>query len=175
MTLILETDRLVLRTWTLDDASDALRIWGDAEVMRFVGAPFPDVGVARRALERAIAVQEEHGVCLWAVVEKAGRRIVGCSGFHLYEGGPALELAFHFVPEYWGRGYATEAARACLRHAFERLHAPKVVATVHPENVASRRVLEKVGFIYTHTEEREGEAEMFFEAAPPEGAPLFNR
>ena len=167
MTLILETDRLVLRTWTPEHAAQAFRIWGDAEVMRFVGAPFPDVGAARRALERAMAVQEEHGVCLWAVVEKASGRIVGCSGFHLYEGGPALELAFHFVPECWGRGYATEAARACLRHAFERLGAPKVIATVHPGNVASRRVLEKAGLIYTHTEERDGEAELFYEAAGP--------
>jgi [ribosomal protein S5]-alanine N-acetyltransferase len=168
MTVILETPRLVLRTWTAeDDAADALEIWGDAEVMRFVGEPFADIEAARRALRRAVAAQEEHGVCIWPVVEKSGGKVVGCCGFHLHEGGPELELVYHFKRAEWGRGYATEAARACLRYGFERLKAPRVVATVLPENEASCRVLEKLGFRYKGVVQYEGVDEKFYEATPP--------
>ncbi len=75
MTLILETNRLVLRTWTLEDSDAALQIWGDAEVMQFVGKPFENIEAARRALENAIAAQDKQGVCLWAAVEKSSGRI----------------------------------------------------------------------------------------------------
>lgn len=148
MTRILETPRLVLRTWALEDAPDALRIWGDPEVMRFVddGVPLADLEAARAVLGRAMQAQEVLGLSLWCVVEKPSGRVVGCCGFHRFEGGPALELAYHFVPEAQGRGYATEAATGCLRHAFEVLEAPRVVALTHPQNLGSRRVLEKLAF-----------------------------
>lgn len=167
MTFILETPRLVLRTWAADDAADALEIWGDPEVMRLVGKPFAGIDAARNALRRAMTAQEEHGVSVWPVVEKSGREIVGCCGFHLYEGGPALELVYHFKSAHWGRGYATEAARACLRYAFEQLKAPRVVATVLPDNEASRRVLEKIGFGYKGVVQYEGVDEKFYEATRP--------
>jgi RimJ/RimL family protein N-acetyltransferase len=77
------------------------------------------------------------------VVEKSSRKIVGCCGFHRVES--ALELAFHFIPQVWGKGYATEAAKACLEYGFEKLDAEKIIAFVHPENIASNRVLEKTG------------------------------
>jgi RimJ/RimL family protein N-acetyltransferase len=86
MGIILETNRLVLRTWALDDAASAFKIWGDAKVMQFVGKPFENLKVARRALGSAIATQEKYAFCLWAVVEKSGEAIIGCCGFHPYEG-----------------------------------------------------------------------------------------
>jgi RimJ/RimL family protein N-acetyltransferase len=148
MSVVVETERLILRTWTLEDAPDALRIWGDPEVMRFVddGVPLAGVEEARAVLGRAIRAQEVLGHCLWCAVEKSSGRFVGCCGFHRFEGGPALELAYHLVPEAQGRGYATEAARGCLRFGFEVLAAPRIVALIHPRNDASRRVLEKAGF-----------------------------
>ena len=146
MPVITETERLVLRTWHSDDAADALAIWGDPQVMRYVGEPFADLAIARRAIERAAEAQCGCGVSLWAVVEKASNEIVGACGFHFVAEGPELELAYHFKPTHWGRNFATEAAHACVLYAFERLHAIRIIAGVHTENVASRRVLEKVGF-----------------------------
>jgi RimJ/RimL family protein N-acetyltransferase len=143
MTIILVTNRLELRTWSLDDSEMAFLIWGDAEVMQFVSKPFETKAVARKALKNAIAAQNRYGVCLGAVVEKSSRKIVGCCGFHRVES--ALELAFHFIPQVWGKGYATEAAKACLEYGFEKLDAEKIIAFVHPENIASNRVLEKTG------------------------------
>jgi RimJ/RimL family protein N-acetyltransferase len=146
MRVILETNQLILRTWESDDAEDALAIWGDLEVMRYVGKPLADLDGARRTLDSAAAAQERHGVSLWAVVEKASGKIVGACGFHYDDDGPVLELAYHFKPEHWGRGFATEASRACVRYAAETLHATKIVAGVKTGNPASLRVLEKLGF-----------------------------
>jgi len=148
MSVILETERLLLRTWEPDDASAAFAIWGDSEVMRYVGEPLADLDAARRTLYRAVEAQQRHGVCLWAVVEKASEEVVGACGFHLAGQGPELELAYHFKPLHWGRGFATEATRACVLYAREKLGATRIIAGVMPENSASRRVLEKVGFRY---------------------------
>lgn len=163
MGIIFETERLILRTWTLEDAGAALRIWGDAEVMRFVGEPFGSIEVARRALVNAIAAQEKNGFCLWAAVEKSGDRVIGCCGFHLFENGPVLELAYHFIPACWGLGYATEAAGACVKYAFEKLNTPKVIAFTHPDNAASARVLEKIGMGYKGMVPFEGTEEKLYE------------
>jgi RimJ/RimL family protein N-acetyltransferase len=147
---LFETPRLLVRTWTEEDAEDAYRIWGNPEVMRFVdnGETLEDVEKARCVLGRAMVAQDALGICLWPVTEKATAQVVGACGFHRHGDGPQLELelGYHFVPEAWGRGFASEAVRACLRHAFEVLGATRVVAMVHPENGASSRVLEKTGF-----------------------------
>ena len=146
MAIILETDRLRLRTWEFGDFSDAFDLWGNPEVMRYVGDPLPDLDAARRTLERASEAQLRHGVSLWAVVEKHSEEIVGACGFHLVSDWPVLELAYHLKPAYWQRGFATEAARACVHYAVNTLHAVKITAAVEAGNPASRRVLEKLGF-----------------------------
>jgi ribosomal-protein-alanine N-acetyltransferase len=79
-------------------------------------------------------------------VEKVSGEIVGACGFHFEAEGPEFELAYHFKPGHWGRGFATEAAQACVLYASETLHATKVIASVKTGNAESLRVLEKVGF-----------------------------
>jgi RimJ/RimL family protein N-acetyltransferase len=148
MGIIIETDRLILREWLPEDADAAFGIWGNAEVMRFVGQPFETVAAAREALVNAAAAQKECGFCLWAVAERTNGKIIGCCGFHAYEGRAVLELAYHLIPSSWGFGYATEAAAACVKYGFEALDATKIVAFTQPENLASFRVLEKLGMQY---------------------------
>jgi ribosomal-protein-alanine N-acetyltransferase len=162
----METPRLSLRTWSPDDAAEAFRIWGDPEVMRHVddGTPQASVEATRASLGRAIRAYEQHGVCLWPVIEKHSGALIGACGFHLFEGGPDLELAYHFARQYWGRGYATEAAAACMEFGFRTLGAPRIVAATQPGNEASTRVLEKLGFRRLGLDEH---GETLYEAAPP--------
>ena len=170
MPIILETERLILRTWLLNDLKDFFGIYGDKEVWRFIDPKgvFKNENVARLALQRGTAYQQEHGISHWAVVEKRRGRAIGACGFNLFEGGPRLELVYHIARAYWGFGYATEAAGACLRYAFETLHAPAVVASTDPRNLASQRVLEKIGFACEGSRRINDSDETFYVAVSPD-------
>jgi RimJ/RimL family protein N-acetyltransferase len=120
-------------------------VYGDPAVMRFSpgGARSP-VGTRER-VRGLIEHQEGHGFSKWGVWERASGTLIGDCGIQLLEGGPDVELGFHLRRSAWGRGYATEAARACLDAAFTGLGLNEVVAIVAPGNAASARVLEKIG------------------------------
>ena len=145
----IETDRLLLRPFTLADAEALHAVWGDPAARRFGGPGWPQpetVADTRRYLEPIVAGQAERGYAPWAVVERATGRIVGDCGLFPEDGtGPEVELAYGLAPSVWGRGYATEAAVACLRVGFEDLGLERIVADVDPGNAASVRVLEKIG------------------------------
>jgi ribosomal-protein-alanine N-acetyltransferase len=148
--MILETDRLLLRTWTREDVADVLRVYSDPEVTRFLGTGAPDQTQedARKRLERQIARQEKYGHTMWATIEKATGQLVGSCGLIPLEDTGEIEVGYHLGRWVWGRGYATEGARACLDHGFHRLGLDRIVAVVVPANLASVRVLEKIGMIY---------------------------
>lgn len=171
MTTILETARLIVRTWTLFDASAGFRVWGDAEVMRYIGAgrPFADVEQTRGWLQRMMAHQERHGFCYWALVEKESRRLLGSCGMaYPLDGGARVDFGYTLSRSHWGRGLMTEAAGACAAYAFEQLHLPQLVASVDSRNTASRRVLEKIGFLFDRTEQLETGVDLWYIARRPE-------
>ena len=144
----IETERLLLRPFTADDAEALHAIWGDPAARRFGGDwPGPEtVADTRRYLEPILAGQAERGYASWAVVERETGRLIGDCGLFLADGvGPDVELAYGLAADVWGRGYATEAAAACVRAGFEQLGLERIVADVDPGNAASARVLEKVG------------------------------
>jgi ribosomal-protein-alanine N-acetyltransferase len=169
MPIICETERLIVRTWLLNDLKDFFEIYGNPEVWRYIDPKgvFKNESVARLALRRGISYQEEHGFCHWATVEKRKGRVIGACGFNLFEGGPDLELVYHFARPYWGYGYAPEAATACVSYAFEHLDPPRIIASIDPNNVQSQRVLEKIGFTYQGLERRESGEEKFYIATRP--------
>jgi RimJ/RimL family protein N-acetyltransferase len=146
MPTVLQTDRLLLRTWTLDDVEAAFPIYRDPEVVRFIGNKIdqsPDD--TRQRLLRRLAEQEQFGLSLWAAIEKATGQLIGACGLKHLEGGPQIEVGYHLARHAWGKGYATEGARACLRHGFDCLRLERIVGIVDPDNLASRHVLEKIG------------------------------
>jgi RimJ/RimL family protein N-acetyltransferase len=149
MGAILETDRLLLRTFTLEDAAGVLVLSSDPEVMRFLSPPLDQtVADAEKRVRRAMDHHARRGFGLNAVVEKATGTVLGSCGVKELEEGPHIEIGYHFRRDAWGKGYATEAARACLRHAFEHLGLTRIVGVVNPLNLASKRVLEKIGLTY---------------------------
>jgi RimJ/RimL family protein N-acetyltransferase len=146
---VLETSRLALRGWSLDDTSEALAIYGDPRVHRFLpqGAYERDTPDRVRAmLERSIATIASLGFGHWAVVERDGGALVGNCGFRppVAECNE-LEIGFTLAPSRWGRGYAVEIVAATLRHGFERRGASRIVAMTSPANAPAQRVLERVG------------------------------
>ena len=146
----LTTARLGFRHWSRADSKLAMLLWGDIEVTRFIGGPFSRVQIRAR-LAREIASMGEHGIQYWPVFLLAGGAFAGCCGLRPYKPEEGIcELGFHFRPQYWGQGFAVEAARAVIRHASESLKAQALFAGHYPDNKASSRVLEKLGFEFTH-------------------------
>ena len=137
-----------MRAWRDDDLEDLARINADARFARYLtpdGSPIPRPR-SEAQLRRFRAHWEEHGFGLWAVEERATGRFVGRVGVqfhHLWPGDP--EVGWGLDPAVWGRGYATEAGRAAIEHAFRTLAVPRLVSIVHPDNVASIRVQERLG------------------------------
>jgi RimJ/RimL family protein N-acetyltransferase len=145
----LETERLIMRPPKISDLGPLHEVWGDRDVMRWIGpgdAYSRNLEESERRLERILHHQEEHGFSLWVVVERDEGIVLGDCGLVRFAfRGPEIELACRLRQGAWGRGYATEGGRAWLDHAFGELGLARVVGAAHPDNVASQRVLEKLG------------------------------
>jgi len=141
----LQTRRLWLLPWTVADLDDAIALWGSREVMALLGGPMSRAQIEAR-LANEIDSQAQHGLQYWRAT--ADGKFVGCCGLKLtdVDGRPELETGFHFLPSTWGRGYASEAAAAVVEHAKVVRAATQLFAGHHPQNHASRKVLEKLGF-----------------------------
>lgn len=154
----IETERLILRGFRIEDAADLARIHGDAEVVRFLG------GTRDASLTGAfdkIAAYLGHwsvrGCGKWAVEDKATGRVVGRSGYNDYPfGWPGLELGWTFARDHWGKGYAAEAARSALAWGFTVLRADRIVSMIHPDNTASQAVARKLGETPWRAHDHEG-------------------
>jgi RimJ/RimL family protein N-acetyltransferase len=152
MTNILETERLILRPWSDGDAEAAFAILGDPEVTRYLGEdgkPFADLAATQAWLERIQARYATWGSYgSWAAVEKSSGAVIGGGGLLELEGGPDVEVFYHFRRASWGMGYATELTSALIAYAFERLDLPRVVGVAYPANTASHRVMRKAGMTH---------------------------
>lgn len=145
----LVTDRLELRPLELVHVEPLLEVFGDADVMRFVGPERrPLTGDEVRGLvAEAAARWARHGFGSLAVVDRATGHVVGEAGLQVLEAGPDVEFTGTLGRPAWGQGYATEAGRAILRWGFAELRLPRIVAVTDPENRASQRVVEKLGMV----------------------------
>lgn len=141
------TERITFGRWQRSDVDQASRLWCDPRVMHYLGGPYTREEVVER-LEREIANDEALGVQYWPLFIDGD--FAGCCGLKPCDGG--LEIGFHLLPQFWRSGYASEAARAVIAYAFDELHASALYAGHHPENDASRALLERLGFtqIGTH-------------------------
>lgn len=144
--IITETKRLLLRETTLDDLDFMAAMLGDPEVMRFWPRP-----ISRKEAETEIhKIQGRyalHGCSFWTVIEKASGQPVGQAGILIQEinGVEEAALAYKTHRPFWRRGFATEAARACLDFAFNVLRRPRVVTLIRPENIPSTNLALKFG------------------------------
>ncbi len=149
------TDRLELREFGADDIDAYARICADPEVMRYLHSGPLSRLEAWRQMAMFVGHWHLRGYGMFAAVERATGDLVGRIGFLNPEGWPGFELGWTLDRRVWGRGYATEGARAALQYAFHVLDQPHVISLIHPENVPSLRVSSRLG------QTLEGEAEVF--------------
>lgn len=149
MNVILQTERLLLRTFTTEDARLIYELNKDPDVTRFTGDPITDIAHARQVLEQVILPQYvlyNHG--RWAVHAKPSLEFIGWCGLKNRPERNEIDLGYRFLKSTWGKGYATEAAFACIKYGFEKLGLKRIVGRAMPGNIASLKVLEKCGMTY---------------------------
>jgi len=141
------SERIGFRWWAADDFELARALWGNQDVTRlFSKKPFSDDDVLRR-LTCEINQGKELGIQYWPMFEIATGEHAGCGGLRPHHSGEeVLEIGFHLRPNFWGKGIATESARAVIKYATEYTKAITLFAGHHPENTASRNVILKLGF-----------------------------
>lgn len=148
----LKTKRLGFRTWKPADRALAMGLWGNFEVTRLFDGrgPLSQEQVLAR-LNDELVMQQTHGIQYWPIFQLEDGDHIGACGLRPY-GDDAMirELGFHICAAHWGKGFATEAARAVIDYAFNELNLNALFAGHNPNNAASRHLLEKLGFVYTH-------------------------
>ena len=149
----LETERLLLRWFREEDFPAYVEIATDAEVMKFIGGQQTPLE-AWRAMTSHIGHWYFRGYGVFAVEEKATRKMVGRIGFMNPPGWPGFELGWTLARASWGKGYATEGAQRLMRYAFTEMNRDHLISCIAPDNVSSVKVAERLG------ETIEGETEL---------------
>jgi RimJ/RimL family protein N-acetyltransferase len=142
----IETARLQLRHFTLDDFDDLFRIYSDPEVMRYLSLRTKEQTQA--SLCKHIQHWQEHNFGMYAVIDKESGKMIGRCGLGFLDNTPEVELGYVFDKSYWNMGLATEASKATLNYGFEEIKLDRIVAIAKPENIASVRVIQKIGMKY---------------------------
>ena len=150
--MTLETKRLILRPWCEDDAEDLYKYASDPEVGSPAGwPPHTSVENSREIIRNVLSASETYAVCL-----KEDGKAIGSIGLHrndLAEDEDEYELGYWIGKPFWGQGLIPEAAREVLRYAFEDLGMNRIWCGYYDGNLKSRRVQDKLGFVYHHTTE----------------------
>ena len=146
---MLETDRLILRDLQESDLPALIALNQDPEVMQ----NFPKLYSQAESLRLYQGIQDEvkaYGYSLWAVEEKDSQKFIGLVGLHhsdlrIFAGKEAVEIGWRLRKEFWNRGYATEAAQACLDFAFQQAGLSEVYSFTSLLNLPSQKVMQKLG------------------------------
>ena len=152
MNIRIETERLMMRPFQKDDVERLFLLDSNPEVMKYVGQkPLTKKEQSAEVIKMIQKQYAENGVGRLAVIEKESNLLIGWSFLkYLTEEINGIknvyDLGYRFLPEFWGKGYATESAKASLVYGFNIMNLDKICAHVHSENVASNHTLKKLGF-----------------------------
>jgi len=146
---VLQLDGFVMRSLQCSDLDALAEIWADPEVTRFLpsrGVPISREN-AEKSLQSFIKHWQERGYGVWAIVENSSQ-MIGYCGLRYLDEINETELLYGLAKAYWGRGIATQAAQAAVSYGFNVAHLDKLIAMALPDNLASRRVIQKAGLQY---------------------------
>ena len=148
MKKILETERLYLREFETKDATGLYELNQDPEVLQYTGdKPFSDVRAAENFI-RDYDHYRKYGFGRWAVVRKRDEAFLGYCGLKFQPEYGEVDLGYRFFKRFWGSGYATEAAKGCLKYGFESLNLKLIIGRAMDKNLGSISVLQKSGMVY---------------------------
>jgi ribosomal-protein-alanine N-acetyltransferase len=160
---MIESERLIFRKFTLDDLPMLIEQRSDPEVNKFLGGTkLQNPEALAKRIRFYISCYDTHGFGSCAMIWKPTGEMIGSAGLQPLDGSDDIEVGYSMVREYWGKGIGTEAARAWLEHGFRDHGLDRIVAIAVPENLASRRIMEKLGMRYEKTEMHYGSECVFY-------------
>ena len=155
MKKIIETNRLILREFNKDDSVHFYNLNSDPEVLKYTGDdPFSNIEDAEKFLVNYKDYQK-NGFGRWAVILKETNSFIGWSGLKLNEEN-LIDIGFRFFKKEWGKGYATESAKAVIKYGFESLNLNEIIGRASKDNIPSIKVLEKINMSFWKQDSFEG-------------------
>ena len=159
----IETERTIMRKLTTEDAKDFYILNLDEEVLKLTGdKPFENIKASIDFLTK-YNQYEKHGVGRLAVIDKATAKFIGWCGLKYSQDKDEYDIGFRFYRDYWNRGYATETSKRCLDFGFNELGIEKIVGRAMKENLASIKVLKKIGMTFKENFDFEGREGVIYE------------
>ncbi|MBL7920588.1 MAG: GNAT family N-acetyltransferase [Bacteroidia bacterium] len=164
----IETERLILREILLQDAGAMFEMDSDPQVHTYLGNdPVKDIEQINNAIRFIRKQYVDNGIGRWAVVLKETNEFIGWCGLkyftetinkhiHIYD------LGYRFNKKYWGKGYATEAAKACMNYGFNKMNLKEIYAMTDSRNLNSNKVLKKLGFSFIEKFDYDGDESDWF-------------
>lgn len=151
---LFSSDRLLFRQFTIDDAALIHEMNSHSLVLKYVHElPSTPESALTRLQNSILPHYQQYGYGRWAIYLKESNSFIGWCGLKYRAERKETDLGYRFMPLYWGKGFATEAAITCLQYGFHKLQLNRITATAHVENVSSLRVIEKCGMQYLHDDE----------------------
>ena len=146
MHLIFETERLIVRRYTIDDKENFYSLVGNEDVMRYIRATQNKEGSEKFLLENIEFYNQHPQMGRWGVEEKTTGKFIGSFAIIFIPNTDLIQLGYSLKKEEWGKGYATELSKAGLKYVFEEMKLPHIYAIIETANTASENVLLKAGF-----------------------------
>ncbi len=160
---MLETERLLIRPFTLDDLPRLIEMRADPEVSKYLGGrQLQNADALAKRVEVYIDCTEKFGFGMSAMIWKETGELIGWSGLQPLDGTPEIEVGYGMIKDFWGKGIGYECAKAWLEFGFNEKGLERIVAVAYPENKISWRIMEKLGMHYEKTEEHYGAKCVFY-------------
>jgi RimJ/RimL family protein N-acetyltransferase len=157
----IETDRILLREFGMEDADAVFEFSSDLEVQKYTGdVTLETVEEAKDIIKNVwFSDYKKYGYGRWAVVYKPENKVIGFAGLKYLPELNETDIGYRFLPKYWGKGIATEVSREIIKYGFEILKLDRIIGITMPKNIASYKVLEKIGMNFYKFDIYKGEDE----------------
>ncbi|SNR34922.1 GNAT family N-acetyltransferase [Lutibacter flavus] len=163
MITIIETERLILREFNINDYKDVYEFGSNIEVQKYTGNQIIEsLNSAKELIENVFySDYKKYGYGRWAVIYKPENKIIGFAGLKYLPEFKETDIGFRILPEYWRKGLTTEASREIIKYGFEKFGLSKIIGITFPENIGSYKVLQKIGMKFYKIDEYNGDGKEY--------------
>jgi len=160
---IIETERLILREFNINDYKNVYEFGSNIEVQKYTGdGIIESLSSAKELIKNVWYVDyKKYGYGRWAAIYKPENKIIGFAGLKYLPEFNETDIGFRFLPEYWKKGLATEASKEIIKYGFEKLGLDKIIGIALAENIGSCKVLEKIGLTLYKIDEYDGDGKAY--------------